>query len=267
MQYREFDVEPVLSDALAAAWTLDGMDESFRGDEGPVVPDGSVEVVIPLAAGQVGLGVEDGRVMASRGRAFLVGPLTRPLALAYYGSIRLCSVRLDFRAAARLLGSDLSAIRDRAVLLDAISPALARALEPAAAEEGVHLASKRMQQVVADAVRRSSTLDARFDGALAAVLSTKGRIGVAAMAKKAALSARQLDRTFDRSLGLTPKLLCGIIRFRSAWELAARGACRNWAEVAARCGYADQSHLIRDFRRFAGGPPTVAMPAPDREGS
>jgi hypothetical protein len=35
--------------------------------------------------------------------------------------------------------------------------------------------------------------------------------------------------------------------------LLARGL--GGAEVAARCGYADQPHLIAEFRRFAGAPP------------
>jgi AraC-like DNA-binding protein len=34
-----------------------------------------------------------------------------------------------------------------------------------------------------------------------------------------------------------------------------RAAAIGWADIAADCGYADQAHLIREFRQFAGSTP------------
>jgi len=57
-------------------------------------------------------------------------------------------------------------------------------------------------------------------------------------------------------VGLGPKLLCRILRFQQVFRAVER-ADKNWARIAADCGYHDQSHLIRDFRQFAGQTPSV----------
>ncbi|MEV5769093.1 helix-turn-helix domain-containing protein, partial [Micromonospora sp. NPDC052213] len=57
--------------------------------------------------------------------------------------------------------------------------------------------------------------------------------------------------------GYGPKTLARILRMGRALALARAGT--PLAEVAARCGYADQAHLTRDVRDLAGVPPTVLL--------
>jgi AraC-like DNA-binding protein len=48
-----------------------------------------------------------------------------------------------------------------------------------------------------------------------------------------------------------------MMRFNRALALARRGG--GWADIAAECGYANQAHLIREFREFAGRPPASLL--------
>ncbi|MFI7213393.1 helix-turn-helix domain-containing protein [Micromonospora maritima] len=77
---------------------------------------------------------------------------------------------------------------------------------------------------------------------------------VAATAAEVGLGARALHRRSLALFGYGPKTLARILRMRRALDLAHAGA--PLAEVAARTGYADQAHLTRDVREFAGVPPT-----------
>jgi AraC-like DNA-binding protein len=61
-----------------------------------------------------------------------------------------------------------------------------------------------------------------------------------------------------RTIGLTPKVAARVIRFDRARRLLVG---RTGAEVAARCGYADQSHLVRGFIAFAGLSPGAWLSA------
>lgn len=66
-------------------------------------------------------------------------------------------------------------------------------------------------------------------------------------------STRYLSRRFREEFGIGPKSALRIARFNLARQLVSGG--RPLAEVAASCGYADQSHLNRDFVQFAGHSP------------
>ncbi len=73
------------------------------------------------------------------------------------------------------------------------------------------------------------------------------------------LSERQLERRFNDAIGVSPKLLGSILRFRALFdalnETASDGPRAPWLDAAIAIGYFDQAHMIRDFRRFAGQPP------------
>ncbi len=78
---------------------------------------------------------------------------------------------------------------------------------------------------------------------------------VASLSRQAGLSHKQLISRFRREVGLTPKLLAQIARFQSIIQAVRGSAAASWADVAQQCGYHDQAHLIREFRRFSGTTP------------
>jgi AraC-like DNA-binding protein len=65
---------------------------------------------------------------------------------------------------------------------------------------------------------------------------------------------RQLERQFRDSVGFGPKTLCRLARFHRVVRAveSAGGGTPGWARLALQNGYADQSHLAREFREFAG---------------
>ena len=81
-----------------------------------------------------------------------------------------------------------------------------------------------------------------------------GTVPVWAVAAEVGWSTRHLGEQFRTEYGYGPKTAARVARFdRSRLMLAAR---KPLAEVATACGYADQAHLNRDWRQFAGTSPT-----------
>jgi AraC-like DNA-binding protein len=91
------------------------------------------------------------------------------------------------------------------------------------------------------------------------LLRSGGRMRVRELAERVGWSERHLGAVMLRELGLTPKTAARVIRFDTA-RRALQDACLtgepNIGAVAAASGYFDQSHLVRDWRRFTGMPPS-----------
>ena len=58
---------------------------------------------------------------------------------------------------------------------------------------------------------------------------------------------------------MPPKLFGRLQRFQRAVAVVQEAPSVDWAQLAVRCGYYDQSHLIRDFGEFSGFPRRVCF--------
>jgi AraC-like DNA-binding protein len=88
-------------------------------------------------------------------------------------------------------------------------------------------------------------------GLTAWVLRRRGRLPVEQLSDAAGVSRQHLARVFREFVGVGPKLFCRLARFHSALSYAGRGHDVQWARAAAALGYADQSHMIAEFREFS----------------
>lgn len=86
-----------------------------------------------------------------------------------------------------------------------------------------------------------------------------GRVRIAALVDELGWSPRRLIDRFREQIGLTPKAAAAVIRFDRAAAALRSPEPPTFASLAYRCGYADQAHLNRDFRRFAGTTPSAFL--------
>jgi len=78
--------------------------------------------------------------------------------------------------------------------------------------------------------------------------------------RESGYSPRHFAALFRTAVGLTPKHYYRIRRFTVVVRALADDPGGSLADLAASAGYADQPHMIRDFRDFAGLTPTQYRP-------
>jgi AraC-like DNA-binding protein len=88
--------------------------------------------------------------------------------------------------------------------------------------------------------------------------ASAGRVRVGALAREIGWSRKHLAQRFAVEVGAGPKTAGRILRFagaRRSIDAGIRAGRMDWADLAADWGYADQAHMIREFRAMAGVTP------------
>ncbi len=244
MRYIETPPPPDLAPFVHCVWELEGDGAALAE---PIFPDGRVELVILL--GDRPLPHEGG---APQPAVMVVGQMTSALRLRPAGRLHSVGLRFTPAGSRAFLGLPLHRLSGRVEPLDVIGGSVMARLADAA---GSARDAGERAALVLGALRtglRAVRTPRSVVASVALTLSRQGRTTVDAMVRMTGTSARQLERLFLEEVGLPPKTFARIVRFQYALRDLQRGVPA--AHAAAARGFADQSHLAREFKRMAGVP-------------
>jgi AraC-like DNA-binding protein len=89
------------------------------------------------------------------------------------------------------------------------------------------------------------------------LVETGGAVPIGRLAVEVGWSHKHLIARFGQQVGLRPKIAARLVRFEGVWRRLDQQRGRlDWGLLAAEAGYADQAHLVREFRQFTGTTPT-----------
>ncbi|MGJ3261774.1 MAG: helix-turn-helix domain-containing protein [Salinarimonas sp.] len=241
----------------ALAGVVSGIAGYREGARGPTVQHESAALVVPLI---VSLGsafeIAFGRAptTADARPSFLAGLHPGAVEIRSDGGAECLQIDFTPLGAHRFFGGLAGEIASRLVPVEDALGAAGRALR----ERLGNAATWDERFALAEAFLAERTLGAprpEIAQLCAAMARSGGRVAVGAIAADLGISRKHLADLCGRHLGIGPKTLGRIIRFRRACAMAG-GAGAPWAGVAAACGFADQPHLVREFQALAGTTPS-----------
>lgn len=101
-------------------------------------------------------------------------------------------------------------------------------------------------------LKKRKTGHKEMDHALELILNSKGGIPVKSLCEKVYLTERTFERRFKEYVGISPKLFSRICRFQSSLKQFQGKDYQRFSDIVFANDYADQSHVIRSFKEFAG---------------
>lgn len=81
------------------------------------------------------------------------------------------------------------------------------------------------------------------------IIDSRGSLEISELCAHTTLSARTLERLFSAAIGISPKALSSLVRYQLLWQEMTARPDFNILDAVEKYGYADQPHLLNDFRR------------------
>lgn len=213
--------------------SLDNRDPAHR-----VLPDGCIDLVIERSGGDW--------------CAWGYGSTTRPALVACTAGRHYLGIRFRPGQARHFIAAAASELTDRREP----AAALARfALEPVAERLIDAEVFAEIDRRLIERLSSAAPAAGHADLMVREIVAARGALRLEELARRLGRSPSRLQRVFIESTGITAKLFAMIVRARGAQALMDFDGRAALADIAAQAGYADQSHMTRDFVRLTGMSP------------
>lgn len=188
---------------------------------------------------------------------YLYGQTIEPISLDVIGAFRLVCIRLYPFTVRILLGVDPKVLNDDCydlMLVENIDTQ--RTLEKLRQTEEESNIVEILADYFTELLQNASiNPDYRIKLAINLILKSNGIISIKELRDQLSVNERTLERHFLKEIGVTPKQFAKIIQFNSSMEQMTEADYVNLTDISYDRGFADQSHFIRSFKRYAGKTP------------
>lgn len=254
MHFREYPVHPVLSPFVKCIWSLESDRPVYDAPRERILPDSCVELVVHFQdpfRSHFANGASD-----LQPRTFVAGQMKNFLEIEPAGRMGLIAVRFHARGAYLFFSTPLSAVAAALVELEEVWGKDANDwTEQIIMANGMAERVRIVEESLLASLHQKDRYDRAVDRCLHLIEAAGGQVRVAQLASEIGLCSRQLNRRFENAVGVSPKKFARVSRFLNGVRSLRQSAQHNLTDTALECGYFDQAHFNRDFRKFAGMTP------------
>ncbi|MCP4138014.1 MAG: helix-turn-helix transcriptional regulator [bacterium] len=243
LQFNKIVPSPVLRRYVHTYWHISSTEAVSPLYLNRVFPDGFTDIIFNCGDP---FGNED------MGNSFIAGIMKQPITVALKGSIDVIGISFKPGCARAFLGLPLHEIADTRVRLADIRKDRSREIEDLLMNTGE--INKRVELIEAYLLKiamDNTVFDTSIEKTVALIYQKSGQVSINELEFLTGFSGRQLERKFKTQVGVGPKILSRIVRFKRALTLLSNKDA-TLVDTALDMGYSDQAHFSREVKSFSG---------------
>jgi AraC-like DNA-binding protein len=251
MDYQTFQPQADLKSVVNCYWTLEVPAENGAHKQ-RIVPDGCIEMAFILGDDIKRYTSEEEYILQPR--AMVLGQTIEPFYIEPTGYVNTFAVRFYPYGFANFVSVPINSLANQETPIEKLfDGTIAKELEHAIVQ--ATSTKHRIDIVEAFLIGRlnnEATIDHIVRMTIDALLSTNGSASIKTILKEDLSKRRQLERSFIKQIGVSPKQLARVIRLQAALKMMLNGRTENLTDIAYESEYFDQAHFTKDFKEFTG---------------
>ena len=253
MRFQNIEPHPLLKGYIEKMWVFESSGRMPVDDLKLVVPNGNIKLTVAFR-NSIDV-VMNGQFFTSKENSIsLTGLVDVPVILDVGEDVATGTLCAEFnpQGAYRFFRIPLKDIKNQIHPLKDIIGTVAKQLEEQMCNvEKVEGKVALFQQFLLKQFWQNEE-DSIFEFSVAKIISSKGRVTIKELEKKTGYSSRWLNMKFTDKLGISPKNLSTVIRFKQYYNAVANNDELSFIKNVFYDFYYDQSHFMKEFKRFTG---------------
>ncbi|MEQ8243556.1 helix-turn-helix domain-containing protein [Fulvivirga sp.] len=251
MQYQTFKPHKDLETIVKCYWTLE-VPAQQKTERQLILPDGCVDLCFNFGDNMKRYTSDTDFVIQPR--EMLLGQITEQFYIEPTGVVNSFAVRFYPYGFANFIDLPLSALCDKETPLNILfgdekaEHLSKKIIEANSTEARIQIIEKFLFEMFND----KTTIDNIVKSTIDTMLLSKGSKPLNVILKDEKSKRRQLERNFNKQIGLSPKQLSKVIRLQATLQMLLNDTTRTLTDIAYESEYYDQAHFIKDFKEFTG---------------
>jgi AraC-like DNA-binding protein len=248
--------EQHLSPYVALIWIFESRFGVPLADSRLIVPDGRAKIIVPYR-NSLCAAVNAQLLGAKEHHIFLVGIQTYPTTIASTATdTGTIGLELTPKGLYHLFKLSMHEITDRMMSFDELFGSLGARLQRRVGDvEDPKAKIALLQTALTRLLQQNEKEYTLLDHTLDLLAQAHGMMPIQDLAVHLGYTRRYLDRLFQEHVGVSPKLLASILRFQEVYQGWMQHTSPTCFRYQWPTYYYDQSHFIKEFKRFTGFTP------------